>query len=597
MANAVTTWYLLLARDGAAGNWQPSALKRFRTRRGWGAILSNVVAVSMSRRPKGKHRKVDHRIQPYTWLGAGAITLGVGAAMVSGAGVASAEEGSGGGSSTSSNSGSTNGPASGAEGAVGGQSDQGGTQQPGDNLPPSNPVNEPEPQQDNTASASGSTGSTLRISQPGSPVSTVSASSVVVKSKDEDAPVIPRDPPPAVSPVSTIFSVRESQPTVPTKSDPVKNVDLELEISSPATSFVSASSAVPSSLRSAGIDDEAPSAGIQTLALMATAAAVDPAREAYIQQFRNADPNGIYSTPASPGYAFTPVTLTEAEYRTFIADYVGRVGTSGFSQTSTGALQYINTYDQNVAVIYGPKAGGVAEPTGIRIVRPGQTVILPTGAEGAVASAQLPRSGTQIREVSVAAVGYPPFTRVPTGPNPPRTNPVATVAASITTVFNALNRAFSSSVGSFVVNGIDFVANYAVPAFRQATQTAVKATFDGLTSIQKSLLLGRLAEAGSNARTTLSVVTDTFRTAFTRVAAAFIPLNIYNAYQASANARTELDQVHAGLDTFAANAPLAGAVIGLSVGGPPGAALGFAIGSAAGLGVAIGNNISRLFSF
>lgn len=58
----------------------------------------------------GRHRaKRRGRIEPYSWLGAGAITFGVGAAMLTGAGVAHADDGSsdGGDSSSSSPGGST----------------------------------------------------------------------------------------------------------------------------------------------------------------------------------------------------------------------------------------------------------------------------------------------------------------------------------------------------------------------------------------------------------------------------------------------------------------------------------------------------------
>lgn len=153
---------------------------------------------------------------------------------------------------------------------------------------------------------------------------------------------------------------------------------------------------------------------LNVLAVTALTAAVDPAREAYLQQFRDADPNAIYWTPATPGYAFYPTPITEEQYRAFIADHVARTGTSGFSQTTSGALQYTNRLNQDVAVLYGPVAAGVAEPTGIRIVRPGQTIVLPYPS-GGVASAQVPRTGSVINEVAVAAVGYPPFTKPPVG--------------------------------------------------------------------------------------------------------------------------------------------------------------------------------------
>ena len=51
-------------------------------------------AAQRTHRTKGRHRaRSDQRIARYAWLGAGAVTLGVGAAMASGAGVAAADTG------------------------------------------------------------------------------------------------------------------------------------------------------------------------------------------------------------------------------------------------------------------------------------------------------------------------------------------------------------------------------------------------------------------------------------------------------------------------------------------------------------------------
>ncbi len=148
---------------------------------------------------------------------------------------------------------------------------------------------------------------------------------------------------------------------------------------------------------------------VEALALAATAAAVVPS-ETYLQQFRDADPTGQYFTPASSDWNFTPQTYTPEEYRAFIADQVARSGTSGFSQKSTGELQYTNRLDQNVAVLFAPVAGGITVPSGIRIVRPGATVVLPY-PDGAVAMAELPRSYPNDGQIAVAAVGYTPFTK------------------------------------------------------------------------------------------------------------------------------------------------------------------------------------------
>mgnify|MGYP002145651566 FL=1 len=69
--------------------------------------MSGAAPQSQNRRQKGKHRAAPKPTrQPYNWLGAGAITLGLGAAMASGTGLASAKTGTD-GSSSSGSTGST----------------------------------------------------------------------------------------------------------------------------------------------------------------------------------------------------------------------------------------------------------------------------------------------------------------------------------------------------------------------------------------------------------------------------------------------------------------------------------------------------------
>lgn len=71
---------------------------------------------------KGRHRKrKHHRLEPYAWLGAGALTMGLGAAALTGAGVAQAADDGGSSSSSSSSS------SSGDSGASSGSSSSGST--------------------------------------------------------------------------------------------------------------------------------------------------------------------------------------------------------------------------------------------------------------------------------------------------------------------------------------------------------------------------------------------------------------------------------------------------------------------------------------
>ena len=66
-----------------------------------GTHRSNARTTRSGKRPKGAHRaKACHR-EPYGWLGAGALTLGMGAALASGSGIAHADPTHTGGSTSS----------------------------------------------------------------------------------------------------------------------------------------------------------------------------------------------------------------------------------------------------------------------------------------------------------------------------------------------------------------------------------------------------------------------------------------------------------------------------------------------------------------
>lgn len=97
-------------------------------------------------------RRVDRqsRIEPYAWLGAGAVTLGIGAALVGGAGVAHAEDGADGGSPSTSTSSSTSESSRSTQhsDAAGDRDTDSATQQPRSDLPSSGRVEDPEPHQE-----------------------------------------------------------------------------------------------------------------------------------------------------------------------------------------------------------------------------------------------------------------------------------------------------------------------------------------------------------------------------------------------------------------------------------------------------------------
>jgi hypothetical protein len=408
-------WYLYLARDVVA-RWvvAKSAYKASGRGECGGTPLSHVHSAGKSRRSKGKHRKAKQRTEAYAWLGAGAITLGVGAAMVSGAGVAHAEDDTGGTDSPSSSSPSDPSPSSPSSPSSGGAA----TVTTGSvTSPPSESTETVTPV--TTGGGSGTTVTTTATN--GSPKTTISYSGGFLQSevKDKADPVERQKEP--VDPVVT-FDIPPkllSAPEVTGKLAPdpevipaVIDVPVQLDATISDSQYIEADSVEPVG---------SPNLALRVMALTSTLA-VNPAREAYLQQFRNADPNGIYLTPASADYIPNPNTYTPEEYRADIQLNVNLLGTRGFAQTSSGALQYTNTYNQNVAIVYGPQYGGGRDPAGIVIARPGQTIVIPYPS-GIFAQAQLPRSANgQYNNAGVAALGYPPFTRgvtTPTTPAPP----------------------------------------------------------------------------------------------------------------------------------------------------------------------------------
>jgi hypothetical protein len=72
-----------------------------------GSHRSGHRAKGSAQRKGGAHRPEPRHLEPHVWLGAGAITLGVGAALANGSGIAHAEGGAGGSSASSSSSSTT----------------------------------------------------------------------------------------------------------------------------------------------------------------------------------------------------------------------------------------------------------------------------------------------------------------------------------------------------------------------------------------------------------------------------------------------------------------------------------------------------------
>ena len=532
------------------------------------------------------------------WLGAGAITLGMGAAMASGTGVANADTGSessGSSSASSSESGSDTKSAKSSESVSSPvRATRGVT-----SVERSSSIKDDDKKTDLTDNSGDGSVDTETDSDPDDDTADTSEPEVkptardsatiaaVAVESDEDSHE-PIDEEPVVAAIFTLPAVAARESKL-----------VESAPNAVATGLVVDPILEPTS---------APSPLVVESATATTY--TDAEWDAYIQQFRDIDPELEYYTPASPDWPRDNISNYSAElYAYYIAYSVETFGSVGFVQTASGALQYTNTYEFEVGVLYGQHPPFDTDvnllPTGFVRVTPGETVLLP-GALAHFAQVQMRPAGNQWREyLEFAAAGYSPFEiQPPTVDEPPVVDPTApgqhnieAFVRGIGAAFQAVTGFFGSTIGSLLVNGIDFVFNYAVPVLIQGWNAAAKATFDGLTSIQKSLLIGQLADAADTGRLTAANVFQALRGVLSKVSVGFSAYAVAEAYQASQNARSASDVVHAGIDTAAANAPFAGAAAGLAIGGPPGAAVGFAVGSAAGLGLAVGNTITKLFGW
>lgn len=348
--------------------------------------------------------------------------------MLSGAGVASADEGSSSSdsspsSSTPSSSDSDN-PNSGTSSSGSGANDSGSS-----SSVPISGVSSSSTRDDEEESTGNSNTKKSSSTANDSPATSISASggNVVTKVDGDQkfSSVVgghkAADDQQALAP-ATSETLSTAQTATPPSSFAKEQESAEPEpvstplLNLPVSSLVA--DPVVSAARSAEPGPADSSAIASVLALSTQASAVDPEREAYLQQFRDVDPYDLYQTPASADYTPQPREYTDEEYPLIIADNVDRFGTTGFTQTPTGGLQYTNFYSETILVAYGRNAG--AEVSGVRLVAPGQTVVVPGLPEGAVAIAQAPRSSDgSVNIVGIGAVGYAPFTGSGVDPTQP----------------------------------------------------------------------------------------------------------------------------------------------------------------------------------
>jgi hypothetical protein len=406
---------------------------------------------------RGRHRRPTHRrTEAFAWLGAGAVTFGIGAALASGSGVANADTPDDAGASPSASA-EEGKPAVGAEPL---------------NLGPK--VEQVSESKTDSASAEAFSSTTGRhgFKQPamkfsatgGNVTGRVSASSAgdapqvstALTAQRENGSRLANQQATKLVSDSAAASLRSIDDARAALGAVAKDVASELEESTTAvaaaiTPFATAAHIAPVTVpglpanpiagpsEAAAIGGAPSSTTVQPLAGLAALEVTDPAREQYLQKFRLADPTGRFYTPASPDYS-SPSGAPDIEQS------VGQYGTAGFSRNNEGQLTYTNKTNHDVAVMYG--ADPAKDPDGIVTARPGQTVAVPR----AYAAAQAPRqSEGEYNIIAVAAPGHPPTGS--TGGGPIRTYP------SSSTFITQINSVLTGNAFSTAVNYASNIAS------------------------------------------------------------------------------------------------------------------------------------------
>lgn len=427
-----------------------------------------------------RHRSRKQAPEVATWLGAGAITLGMGAAMASGTGVAGADTGEGSSSVSSSSSSAGNSPSNSDAGSTaqggtpGGRDDAShrvnATFQPSGSSSNETPEKESRtraPLSDDRKAASSTDGRSLavestesRIGKKRSAVQTLENSGVDV------APQVAstmRASDQNISPALEVSSAPAERPVAPGaerigEASPEPPPPLALQhFTVPVPMLRETDVARITSGASFESVGDPPLATMTAIVAAVTAATPTPPGyteaewQAYLKRFTDVDPEGIYLTPATSDWTESRPTqnFTEQTYRDTIAQTILIVGHQGFAQTSSGLLQYTNTHASEVAILYAPhppfNVDTVLYPAGIVRVNPGQTVVLSEQAKVAqvlMAGSGGPETNTF---VGTAALGYPPFD-VPVTNSPPNTvvQWVKNIAKAVSTFVAAVDTWFKN---------------------------------------------------------------------------------------------------------------------------------------------------------
>lgn len=232
---------------------------------------------------------------------------------------------------------------------------------------------------------------------------------------------------------------------------------------------------------------------VSLAAVSLIAAATPPAQiitvdDAYLKPFLNADPTQRFAYTryivGLKGSTTTIQPLDDAAYQQLLTTSGNTFGYAGFSRNSQGNLVYTNTTKQDVLVVYGARADRFA--TGATLVRAGSAATLPQSAP--VASAQLIANGPN----TYAATAYPG------APLPKTTSnsgggPVAIVAQVINQVVTQLVNGTNAAVAQLVktVNTIvTLVRNSLVGSGSPSTPTSTSQLYVHLRDVTKNATNG-----------------------------------------------------------------------------------------------------------
>lgn len=426
------------------------------------------IAVQQGRstaRRRGRHRAPAH-LDTNVWLGASALTLGLGAAALSGAGVAYADDGASEGASpktssaTSSSSSTSETPSTHQQPSRGGDSPglihKGSvpktvSKQVNSRSSVSSGTDDDEaspekrsvkavcdpPQHSNSLQTS----TTPASADPDTAVSgsyhSPSSSSDVPAFEDA---LTPEPPPEATTGVSAVGNASKPEVDTITGGQTPSPVTPPVSVAAPA--FVSTLSAVAAPgdvagqpLQLASKTTTAAAAPTGTVMTEEDIAALAAWTAAHAAEIRSLDPNDRFVTPISPD---NPINVAGVTVIIPLSEAVELLGSAGFTRDSANNLVYRNSTNDDVLLAYGNESVSRVVPAGLALIHAGQSYTVP-GGSGAMATVQAPRVTQGI--TNVIAVGGPGFPASSgSGGGGASTGPTPTYASGsrFITAFNAL---------------------------------------------------------------------------------------------------------------------------------------------------------------